>query len=223
MKKMAADLRALLASVVHEPEAAVVKGPCSFYHYLCDGVDDRGWGCGYRSLQTMCSYAFNARSVVDPVTPGGRVPSIAKIQETLVKVGDKPASFAGSREWIGTVEAAVVMDELLSVSCRLLHLSPGESPAHIETALHDHFRKNGGPIMIGGDVDNASKTLIGVALGNGIQATRLLIADPHFIADQTNSGHAPIQWAESRDIFNSDSFYNFCLPLLVSVDQDGQC
>ena len=216
--KMAADLQALLSSLVHETEAAVVKGPCKYYHYLCDGVDDRGWGCGYRSLQTMCSFAVAAKGA-GPEAAGGRVPSVDKIQETLVNVGDKPASFAGSKEWIGTVEAAVVMDELLSVQCRLLHLSLGEPPADIEAALHDHFRRKGAPVMIGGDVDNASKTLVGVALGNSIRATRLLIADPHFIADKSDCGAVPIQWVESREIFNPKSFYNFCVPL-VGVGKD---
>lgn len=215
--KMAADLQALLSTLACEPEAAVVKGPCSYYHYLCDGVDDRGWGCGYRSLQTMCSFAVAAKGV-GPVTlaPDERVPSISKIQETLAKVGDKPSSFVGSKEWIGTVEAAMVMDELLSVQCRLLHLAPGGSPAHVETALHSHFRKNGAPVMIGGDVDNASKTLVGIVLGNSIQATKLLIADPHYIADNSDCGIIPIQWVDTRKIVNPNSFYNFCVPLVYT-------
>merc|ERR1712227_1097062 len=27
-----------------------------YWHYLCDGFDDRGWGCGYRTLQTIASW-----------------------------------------------------------------------------------------------------------------------------------------------------------------------
>lgn len=215
--KMAADLQCLISSLVHEPDAAVVKGPCKYYHYLCDGVDDRGWGCGYRSLQTMCSFAVAAKGA-GPATPVDEVPSIGKIQETLVNVGDKPATFAGSKEWIGTVEAAMVMDELLSIQCRLLHLHPGESPDRVETALHSHFRRNGAPVMIGGDVDNASKTLVGIALGNGMQAARLLIADPHFIADTSDCEIIPIQWVDSKNILNPNSFYNFCVPLTGVVE-----
>ena len=30
-----------------------VKGEYQYYHYLCDNYDDRGWGCGYRTLQEM--------------------------------------------------------------------------------------------------------------------------------------------------------------------------
>lgn len=55
--------------------SALEKGPClttsdtiqerfgvnkeieyEYWHYLCDGFDDRGWGCGYRTLQTISSW-----------------------------------------------------------------------------------------------------------------------------------------------------------------------
>ena len=30
-----------------------------YWHYLCDSFDDRGWGCGYRTLQTIASWIIN--------------------------------------------------------------------------------------------------------------------------------------------------------------------
>ena len=30
-----------------------------YWHYLCDGFDDRGWGCGYRTLQTIASWIID--------------------------------------------------------------------------------------------------------------------------------------------------------------------
>ena len=33
-----------------------VSGHYEYWHYGCDGFDDRGWGCGYRTLQTICSW-----------------------------------------------------------------------------------------------------------------------------------------------------------------------
>ena len=30
-----------------------------YWHYCCDKVDDRGWGCGYRTLQTISSWIIN--------------------------------------------------------------------------------------------------------------------------------------------------------------------
>jgi len=32
-----------------------VRGHYSYFHYSQDGFDDRGWGCAYRSLQTLIS------------------------------------------------------------------------------------------------------------------------------------------------------------------------
>lgn len=39
-----------------------------------------------------------------------------KIQETLVKIGDKPKEFVGSSQWIGAIELSYILDELLGVS-----------------------------------------------------------------------------------------------------------
>ena len=34
----------------------VVRGDYEYWHYGCDELDDRGWGCGYRTLQTLASW-----------------------------------------------------------------------------------------------------------------------------------------------------------------------
>jgi hypothetical protein len=39
-----------------KPNSQVVKGDYLYYHYLQDGVNDNGWGCAYRSLQTLISH-----------------------------------------------------------------------------------------------------------------------------------------------------------------------
>jgi hypothetical protein len=38
-----------------------------------------------------------------------------EIQECLVEIGDKEASFIGSQEWIGAIELSFVLDKLLGV------------------------------------------------------------------------------------------------------------
>ncbi len=49
--------KGLLPPIGYEFEnVALVKGPYEYYHYVCDGVNDRGYGCGYRTLQTLCSW-----------------------------------------------------------------------------------------------------------------------------------------------------------------------
>ncbi|KAK7494767.1 hypothetical protein BaRGS_00013894 [Batillaria attramentaria] len=39
-----------------EENGATTRGDYDYWHYCCDGLDDRGWGCGYRTLQTLCSW-----------------------------------------------------------------------------------------------------------------------------------------------------------------------
>ena len=59
---------------------SLVAGDYQYCHYLYDGQDDRGWGCGYRTLQTIISWIqHNSRTELT-------VPSIKKIQEILVEV-----------------------------------------------------------------------------------------------------------------------------------------
>lgn len=58
----------------------------------------QGWGCGYRTLQTICSW------MSENVSSEVKVPSIREIQDILVQLEDKPLSFLGSRQWIGSFE-----------------------------------------------------------------------------------------------------------------------
>jgi hypothetical protein len=68
-----------LTALTHTP-------PC-----LQDKFDDSGWGCAYRSLQTLCSWFARQHYTARPP------PSHRQVQAALVAMGDKPASFVGSR------------------------------------------------------------------------------------------------------------------------------
>ncbi|GJQ77328.1 hypothetical protein Trydic_g20746 [Trypoxylus dichotomus] len=39
-------------------DIALVKGIYKYYHYCQDRMDDNGWGCAYRSLQTLASWLY---------------------------------------------------------------------------------------------------------------------------------------------------------------------
>jgi len=61
-----------------------------YWHYYCDGFDDRGWGCGYRTLQTIASWIITRKSLPssenkDNETVEQSVPSISEIQRILVE------------------------------------------------------------------------------------------------------------------------------------------
>jgi hypothetical protein len=41
---------------VKDGEMSAVQGIYSYHHYMQDRIDDNGWGCAYRSLQTIVSW-----------------------------------------------------------------------------------------------------------------------------------------------------------------------
>jgi len=69
----------------------------------------QGWGCAYRSLQTLWSW-FLLQGFTEK-----KVPSHRDIQLSLVEVGDKEKPFLGSKEWIGSFEVSTVLNQLLGV------------------------------------------------------------------------------------------------------------
>lgn len=50
-----AKLMDLLLSV-KDGVVSIVYGKYMYHHYLQDKFDDEGWGCAYRSLQTLVSW-----------------------------------------------------------------------------------------------------------------------------------------------------------------------
>lgn len=42
------------------------------------------------------------------------------VPQALVEVGDKQGSFLGSRQWIGSIEVAAVLDQLLGVTSKIM-------------------------------------------------------------------------------------------------------
>ncbi|XP_040925809.1 inactive Ufm1-specific protease 1 [Betta splendens] len=190
---------------------SLIKGNYLYFHYGCDGLDDRGWGCGYRTIQTMVSWlCFNWTSKT-----GNTPPSLPEMQQALVAVGDKPASFSGSRDWIGTFEASLVLDYLYDVPCKLVHIRGGG--AELEQVaveeLHRHFEKHGSPVMMGGDRDNSSKGVLGVCTGD--QGSYLLVIDPHYYGYELDKTELQRRgWVAWKRVSSLDqsSFYNLCMP-----------
>ena len=189
-----------------EDECIFVKGIYHYYHYICDGQKDRGWGCGYRTLQTICSWVKYQKN--SSVT----VPSITAIQEALVAMGDKPASFKGSREWIGSVEVAMVVDYFFDEPCKIVHVTSGKELKNHTEELKQHFLTKGAPVMMGGDSDASSKGIIGLCQNES--ETYLLILDPHYHGErpsqQTLVENNFLVWRNVDD-FMDCSFYNLCL------------
>lgn len=187
-------------------EVSLVQGNYLYYHYNHENFNDSGWGCAYRSLQTLFSW-YKMQGWTDR-----KIPSIPEIQTLLVDIKDKPKSFIGSRQWIGSMEISLVLDSLLNVVCRLLNVQVGESINDFAHELANHFKKHGTPVMIGGGV--LAHTILGVEINDETDDIRYLVLDPHYTgADQLmqvqNKGS--VGW-KTADFWKKDSFYNLCLP-----------
>ncbi|XP_067950632.1 acylglycerol kinase, mitochondrial-like [Watersipora subatra] len=186
----------------------------SYYHYGCDGFDDSGWGCGYRTLQTICSW-IHSHAETD-VT----VPNIPEIQDVLVAMGDKDASFLGSKQWIGSVEVGLVVDKLFDVPCKILHVQSGSQLYLHIPELITHFSNRKSPIMMGGESDTSSKGIIGVATSSSNDSTYLLILDPHYLVSKNQRAlnlsqlqeDGWVKWVNINS-FHQNTFYNLCLPM----------
>jgi hypothetical protein len=179
--------------------AQLCAGALRYFHYRCDGFEDGGWGCGYRTVQSMLSW----------LAPHAPPPSIPQMQALLGNTSDP-------RAWIGVTEAVALLDIVHGATVEVLPLSSGAHlPKHV-ARLAAHFERGGGPIMVGGGTDVYSKTVVGVRHAG--DAAELLVLDPHYAGtaacDGSTSELRAAGWAAWRplSILSPGSFYNLALP-----------
>lgn len=189
----------------------LIDGHYLYSHYQQDHIDDSGWGCAYRSLQTILSWCINERYISLP-SPN-TLTSHTDIQRALVFVDDKPSSFIGSREWIGANEVCYALEHLSGVQSRIIHVSSGSLVASERgREFAKHFDTQGSPIMVGGGV--LAWTMLGIARNEVTGKCQFLILDPHYEgrdALENIQGKGWVAW-KTDDIFDASAFYNFCLP-----------
>ncbi|KAL5076477.1 hypothetical protein RYX36_015461 [Vicia faba] len=200
------------SSGVNGGTLSLVQGSYEYHHYLQDGFNDSGWGCAYRSLQTIISWfrLQNYSSI--------EVPSHREIQQSLVEIGDKDPSFIGSREWIGAIELSFVLDKLLGVTCKVMNVRSGAELPEKCRELALHFETQSTPIMIGGGV--LAYTLLGVDYNDATGDCAFLILDPHYTGTDDlkkviNGGWCGWKRAvdsKGKNFFLHDKFYNLLLP-----------
>ncbi|OAY47884.1 probable Ufm1-specific protease isoform X1 [Manihot esculenta] len=191
---------------------SLVQGSYEYHHYLQDGFDDSGWGCAYRSLQTIISW-FRLQHYTSI-----EVPSHREIQQSLVEIGDKDPSFIGSREWIGAIELSFVLDKLLGVTCKIINVRSGAELPEKCRELALHFENQGTPVMIGGGV--LAYTLLGVDYNESTGDCAFLILDPHYTGNDEHKKIINGGWcgwkkavdSKGKNFFLHDKFYNLLLP-----------
>ena len=166
-----------------------------------DNFDDRGWGCGWRTVQTILSW----------LKPEDEAPSIAALQRLV-------GHDVGASSWIGVQECVEILDALHGAIVQIVPLRSGAELLNHLPRLLKHFADGGGPLMIGGGADVYSKTIIGARTG-GPDGPSLLVLDPHYVGDAVHSGNAVAlregkwaAWRPIRSLMSATSFYNVALP-----------
>lgn len=213
----------------------VLEGIYTYHHYKQQNYNDSGWGCAYRSLQTIISWFKHQGYIYSPDVPlrapktaegedrtgplreklhkEGRVPTHEEIQMVLVDVGDKQPSFIGSQKWIGSQEVCYVLNHLYNLDSKFISVSSGGELVYKARDLGQHFAQQGTPIMIGGGV--LAHTIIGVDFNEKNGDINYLILDPHYIgpeeiSDITKKG-VGCGWKKNA-FWDKSAFYNLCLP-----------
>ena len=187
-------------------KVALVEGVYTYHHYMQDNFDDDGWGCAYRSLQTIISW-FRQQGYTET-----EVPSHRDIQKCLVDIGDKESKFIGSKQWIGSTEVGFVLETACGVQSRFVSVSQGSDLSSKARELMVHFSTQGTPVMIGGGV--YAHTILGVAWDEASGDCKWLILDPHYTgAEDIKTIHAK-GWCgwKGPGFWNQTAFYNMCLP-----------
>ncbi|XP_052738282.1 ufm1-specific protease 2 isoform X2 [Bicyclus anynana] len=191
-----------------KPDVAValVRGRYTYHHYMQDNFNDDGWGCAYRSMQTIFSwFRFQGYSTND-------IPTHRDIQQCLVNIGDKPSSFLGSKQWIGSTEVMFCLETILGVQSRIIFANTGSELLSYTPELVHHFERHGSPIMIGGGV--LAHTILGVEYNSVTNDTRYLILDPHYTGVDDVTVVVSKGWCgwKNSDFWNKTAHYNLCLP-----------
>ncbi|KAG5468451.1 hypothetical protein LSCM1_02431 [Leishmania martiniquensis] len=203
-------------------ETLLTNGDYDYYHYRVDGFRDDGWGCAYRSLQTILSWLQHAGLVRAPV------PSVRRIQEILCQVDPDKAnrkSFVGSCDWIGTFEVMLVLQHYCpGLECTIKRLESGsdlDTDASAQFLLAEHFRyPRASPVMIGGS--SYAHTILGVHINVHTMEAQYLILDPHYSANPTQLKTAIkkgyVGWKKASTFFEAGSWYNLCIPRVSMLD-----
>ncbi|XP_041781288.1 ufm1-specific protease 2 [Anopheles merus] len=190
-----------------EGRTAVVDGVYTYHHYMQDNFDDNGWGCAYRSLQTLVSW-FNLQGY-----SSGPIPTHNDIQSCLVRLGDKQRPFIGSRQWIGSTEVSMCLSGLLGIDSRIMFVMHGSELASRGMELLQHFQQEGTPIMIGGGV--LAHTILGVSMNAELGETKFLILDPHYTGPDELGPVLGKGWCawKGGDFWDKVAHYNLCMPI----------
>uniref|UniRef100_A0A915ENR0 Ufm1-specific protease n=1 Tax=Ditylenchus dipsaci TaxID=166011 RepID=A0A915ENR0_9BILA len=191
---------------------AIVSGKYQYHHYMQDNFDDSGWGCAYRSFQTVWSWFRLQHLTTLPI------PTHRQLQQCLVDLKDKPAKFVGSTQWIGSMELSFCLETMMGVSSRILSSKSGAELSEHARAIIFHFENYGAPIMIGGG--QLAQTILGIDYNVRSGETRFLVLDPHYTGSEDIDAVVKKGWCgwKPASFWDKKAFYNLLLPITLKMD-----
>eukprot|EP00730_Choanoeca_flexa_P002770 TRINITY_DN11168_c0_g1_i10.p1 TRINITY_DN11168_c0_g1~~TRINITY_DN11168_c0_g1_i10.p1 ORF type:complete len:219 (+),score=39.60 TRINITY_DN11168_c0_g1_i10:96-752(+) len=173
------ELSRVALNASSECTTTVIDRSVLFYHYCIDGYNDKGWGCGYRTLQSIVS-SLRLAALID----ADKEPSLPDIQAILVAAGEYPASMQHSTTWIGANEAGRFLQHAYNLDYRIIDLRHGSLAweVDVQSRIAQHLEDLGTPIMCGGTTDNMSRAVLGISLHEqDPKRSQVLIMDPHYV------------------------------------------
>jgi len=181
-------LRAKEPDQVDASKIHLVRGRFDYYHYGMQNLDDRGWGCAYRSLQMMLSYFhYNGYSVVESPSKATDatqelVPNVIEVQKRLKEMNVMDTNFQPPcKQWIGSQEISWILSDRYDVDCRFIRAHGDYEDAF--TQIEEHLVGANTPVVACGA--NLALVIAGTArtaLGRPMAESKLLIVDPHYYA-----------------------------------------
>lgn len=191
-------------------DGIIVQNGYRYFHYNVDGYNDSGWGCAYRSIQTLLSWFITNFNVCDSI------PRIEELQ-AMLKKGDYAFGnlSIGSKQWIGCIEAGIILREVSNgrISHKILTAFTIEELEDLfMRQVHQHAIDVGSPVMVG--AGDYAFTVIGLS-----QVEKsVLVIDPHFLGSEYELAlsRGYIGWKDVRTFFEftktRSQFINICIP-----------
>lgn len=158
------------------------------------GVEDQGYGCGFRNLQTVvASLCFEPE--FSQVCGFKTIPSISQIQidiERAWRIGFDPAGAAqadgellGTRKWIGATEIATFL-QYHRVKIQLVDIKLHNNKSEVQKRMIDwvkrYFNSADPPFPLYFQHEGHSRTIIGVE--ETVNGCNLLVYDPNVNPDR---------------------------------------
>ncbi|OII76832.1 hypothetical protein cand_024070 [Cryptosporidium andersoni] len=209
-----------ISKEILDNEIYKIEGDYWYFHYFQDNIDDIGWGCTYRSLQTVLSWYLLNNYSIKPILNHYEIQKILKYHDNTHEELE-----IGSNTWIGTIEVSYILSIYLGIRCKIMYFHNIDEFIQKYDILINHFEIISSPIII--SIGNYSYILVGIRTFQNIQNNvEYLILDPHYKGDDNIDIIIRRGWVgwKTPNFFKSnskDKFVNILLPTnIAEFDSD---